>query len=587
MFLTRLHKFLTAPTAKTFDSRMMFWFSLSLTFATIYGLLGLQMAFSSEYVVQDDARQHVFWMRRFLDPSLFPNDWIADYFQSVAPLGYTTLYRLFATVGIDPVLLSKFLPVVLGLITTAYCFGVCLQMFPVPMAAFLATLLLNQYLWLRDDIVSGTAVAFIYPLFTAFLYYLLQRSLLLMCIAIALLGLFYPQGIFICAAILILQLVHWRHKRPHLSPNQRDYWFSGIGLAVAVLVIFIYALKSSTKYGPIITAAEAKTLLEFGPTGLSKFFVDDWGDFWFTGQRSGIMPKFGLIVPILTALLLPLLMLLFPTLFPLLRQITRKIALLGQTTLASLFMFFMAHALLFKLHLPSRYTEHSLRVVTALAAGMALTVMLDAILLWARPRRQKAKDNTLQERQRLAVGLATLLLTAFILQPAFLKRFPEVDYKVGQLPSVYQFFAQQPKDILIASLAESEVTNLPTFAKRSILVGGVGFPVPYHKGYYAQIRQRTIDLINAQYSPDLNQVQNFIQKYEVDFWLVERSAFTPTYITQSQWISQYQPAASEAVARLEQGINPSLASAMDRCSVFQSGSFLVLQAECVMNGLAK
>lgn len=581
MLLTRLHKFLTAPVAKTFDSRMIFWFSLSLTFAAVYGLLGLQIAFSSEYVVQDDARQHVFWMRRFLDPSLFPNDWIADYFQSVAPLGYTTLYRLFAIVGIDPVLLSKFLPIVLGLITTAYCFGVCLQILPVPMAGFLSTLVLNQYLWLRDDLVSGTAVAFIYPLFTAFLYYLLQGSLALMCVAIALLGLFYPQGVFVCAAILILQLLHWRHQRPHLSQNRRDYWFSGTGLGVAVLVMSIYALKTS-KYGPVITAAEAKTLLEFGPTGLSKFFIDDFGDFWFTGQRTGMMPKFGLIVPILTALLLPLLMLLFPTLFPLVRQITKKIALLGQTTLASLFMFCMAHLLLFKLHLPSRYTEHSLRVVTALAAGIAITVILDAILLWARPR-QKAKDKTLQERQRLAVGLTTLLLTVFILQPAFLKRFPEADYKVGQLPSLYQFFAQQPKDILIASLAETEVTNLPTFAKRSILVGGVGFPVPYHKGYYAEIRQRTIDLINAQYSPDLNQVQNFIQKYGVDFWLVELSAFTPTYITQSQWISQYQPAASDAVARLEQGINPSLASVMDRCSVFQTGSFLVLQAECVIS----
>jgi len=167
----RLHKFLTAPAAKTFNSRMMFWFSLSLTFAATYGLLGLQIAFSSEYVVQDDARQHVFWMRRFLDPTLFPNDWIADYFQSVAPLGYTTFYQLFAAVGIDPILFSKFLPIALGLITTAYCFGVCLQMFPVPMAAFLATLLLNQYLWLRDDIVSGTAVAFISAIYGVFILF--------------------------------------------------------------------------------------------------------------------------------------------------------------------------------------------------------------------------------------------------------------------------------------------------------------------------------------------------------------------------------------------------------------------------------
>jgi hypothetical protein len=92
---------------------------------------------------------------------------------------------------------------------------------------------------------------------------LLRRSLLGVCIAITLLGLFYPQAVFICAGILILQLLHWKNKRPYLSQNKRDYLFCGISLFVAILVLSIYALKSS-KYGPVITAAEAKTMLEFG-----------------------------------------------------------------------------------------------------------------------------------------------------------------------------------------------------------------------------------------------------------------------------------------------------------------------------------
>jgi len=78
MLLARLQRFLTAPIDKKSRSRVIFWFSLSLTFAAIYGILGLQEAFSSEYVVQDDARQHVFWMQRFFDPGLFPKDLIAD-----------------------------------------------------------------------------------------------------------------------------------------------------------------------------------------------------------------------------------------------------------------------------------------------------------------------------------------------------------------------------------------------------------------------------------------------------------------------------------------------------------------------------
>ena len=52
--------------------------------------------------MQDDARQHVFWMQRFIDSELFPHDLIADYFQSVAPTGYTTLYRIAAALGSIP-----------------------------------------------------------------------------------------------------------------------------------------------------------------------------------------------------------------------------------------------------------------------------------------------------------------------------------------------------------------------------------------------------------------------------------------------------------------------------------------------------
>lgn len=49
-------------------------------------------------------------MQRFLEPDLFPQDIIADYFQSVTPYGYTNLYRLIATLGIEPLLFNKILP---------------------------------------------------------------------------------------------------------------------------------------------------------------------------------------------------------------------------------------------------------------------------------------------------------------------------------------------------------------------------------------------------------------------------------------------------------------------------------------------
>lgn len=558
-----------APITKT-SSQVRFWFSLSLTFAVIYGLLGLRPAFSGEYVVQDDARQHVFWMQRFLDSALFPKDLIADYFQSVAPAGYTAIYQMMAGSGINPLLVNKLLPTVLGLITTGYCFGVCLELLPVPTAGFIATLLLNQSLWMKDDLVSATPRAFVYPLFLAFLYYLLRRSLLPVCVAIALLGLFYPHFVLIAAIILILRLLRWNRGLPRLSRNRSDYLFCATGLGVALLVMLPFALEAS-EFGPTIMAAQARKLPEFLPGGRSAFFYEDPWRFWLSASRSGLLPS---IKPPLLAVgfLLPVL-LRYPSLFPLAQRVN-SIAILPQVVVASLLMFFAAHALLFKLHLPNRYSEHSLRIVLPIAAAITLIVICNA--LW---HACKQRLPYLQGRQLLALASVALIGAALILYPSFEKNFPNTKYQVGNFPLLYQFFQSQPKDSLIASLS-GEADNLPTFSQRSILVGRE-YAIPYHVGYYRQFRQRMLDLIRAQYNPDLTAVQTLIQKYGIDFWLLDREAFTPEYIANNSWIKQYQPASTEALTSLQQE-TPALSAVMGRCSVFETQRLVVLNAACIV-----
>jgi hypothetical protein len=589
MASVRLHRLLTTPIARKSKSLVVFWFSLSLTFATIFALWALKQGFSSEYVVQDDARQHVFWMQRFLDPALFPNDLIADYFQSVAPSGYTAVYRLMADVGVNPLVLNKFLPLVLGAIATGYCFGVSLQILPVPATGFIASLLLNQNLWMRDDLISATPVAFVYPLFLAFLYYLLRRSLLPCLVAIALQALFYPQCVFVCAGILILRLLRWEGSWLSFSQERTDYLFCAAGLGVALLVMLPYLLNAS-EFGPVIAATEAKKLAAFSEQGWSRFFIGNSWDFWLCGKRSGILPPewcpflkgkhFPLVPPqIWAGLSLPFL-LQNSSRFPLVKQVKREVVILPQIALASIGMFFAAHVLLFRLHLPNRYTEHSLRVLMALAGAIALSVLLDALLLTSRRQANLHKRG----QQFFTLGLIACLGTGIVLYPSLLivsnLPFPRTNYLIGQVPALYKFLSEQPKDSLIASVAQ-EANQLPIFAQRSILVGGEGYALPYHKGYYSQIYQRSVDLIEAQYSPELTQVQRFIQKYGVDFWLLERAAFTPEYVVANTWIEQYQPTAVEVLSRLNQGTIPALVGRIDQCSVFETGELILLQATCI------
>lgn len=645
MLVAHLHKFLTAPTAKISSRQFVFWFTLSITFALIFGFLSLDEAFGSSYVVQDDARQHVVWMRRFLDSSLFPDDLIANYYLSVAPLGYTTFYRIFATLGIDPVVLSKIVPVLLSLVATAYCFGVSMQILPVPTAGFIATLILNQNLWLKDDLATGTARAFAYPLFLAFLYYLLRRSLLPCLATILLLGLFYPSFVLLAAGVLCLQILRWENGKLNLSRNRKNYIFCAIGLGFAVLVLLPYVLTPS-EFGDTFTVTQARAMPEFSADGRTSFFIANRRDFWLFASRSGFFPGEWRDLPynyfpllLCVGLLLPLLWR-YRLRFLLVKEITSAVAILPQTALVSVSLFIAAHILLFKLYLPSRYTQPSLRMLTAIAAGIALTVLLDAafrvklrtrlsflgqsivavalaallgvllvfytglslrriialaagvLLLMLIDAVLSARSNTRSRQSFVAIFLAATLGISLISYPALLLSkdfdFPDTGYQVGRLPELYNFFAQQPKDIMIASL-EREASSLPAFTNRSVLVARE-FAIPYHTGYYNQMRQRLLDLIDAQYSPNREQLLNFIQKYGIDFFVVDRDRLLSPYlpsdrgwseVKNNSWISQYQPAAALAEARFKQGIVPAMAKLAERCLVFETQDLRVIQAECL------
>ena len=466
--------------------------------------------------------------------------------------------------GINPLLLNKLLPMVLGIVTTGYCFAVSMQLLPIPATGLMATLLMNQAIWMKDDLVSGTPRAFLYPFFMAFLYYLLRRNLVGVAVAIALLGSFYPQYTFVAVVLLVLRVLDWQN-------NRSDLLLCATGLGVAFLVLLPYALSSS-KFGPTITAEAARQLPDFLPGGRTQFFHENPWHFWINGRRSGFFPRYFFAPATLwLGVLLPIFMR-FSDKFTLAKQVKNGVLLL-QILLASLVMFFIAHAAIFKLHVPSRYTGYNLRIIMSFAAAIALTILIDKILTSAK------EDPFFLIPLSIVPKLCMGMLLILIFYPAFVSDFPETNYRIGKTPALYEYFQKQPKDILIASLAE-EANNLPSFSQRSILTGRK-YAVPYQVGYYNQFRQRTSDLIRAQYSPKLTEVKDFIKKYGIDFWLLERTAFTTDYVANDEWLAQYQPATKAAIEKLKQGAIPALSKVTNRCKVFEVDNLLVLQAECI------
>ena len=572
MIISRLHHLLTTPIDREGDrskqsTLILFWLSLSLGFAIYYSSLGLQKAFRAEYIVQDDAREYVFWMQQFIDPTLFPHDLIADYFKSITPLGYSAIYHL-AAFAIQPLLLSKLLPVLIGVVTTFYGFKVCLHLFPIPATGFVAMLLLNQSLWFRDDLSSATPRAFVYPLFLAFLYYLLHRVRSGVMITIVLQALIYPPLVLITIVVLFLRLWNWEHwqfQREHIP----DFVLAA-GLGFLALLPY---MVSSSEFNPIVTKAEALTMPELYPGGRHPYFDPNLWRFWLTGQHSGILPP--LLPPLIwVGLGLPIVAQ-NPSRFPLIRRLNCEVMVLAQTALASLGLFFAAHVLLLKLFFPTRYTTHTWRIGLAIAAAIVLTVLLDSLLLKCEELANSHRWKPLFWRLTLT-GLIGALLILF---PNFSPSFPATNYRVSGEGALYQFLQKQPQDSLIATLSD-EANNIPTFARRSVLVGKE-YALPFHLGYYRQIRQRSMELIEAQYSPDLAPVQQIVQRYGIDFWLLDRSAFTPEYLLNKSWLQSFQPAFSEASTRLHQGKSSALAKRVNECVVFESQSLTLLKAACI------
>ena len=568
MLIERLRRLLTDPAITNSKTHRRAWLCLSLLFSAYYAEIGIERGFSGKYVIQDDARSHVFWMQRYVDPELFQNDLIADYYSSIAPPGYTLIYKAAAAVGISPLVLHKLLPIALGLLTTAFCFGISMQLLKVPAAAFVSSLLLTQSLWMRDALISGTPRAFSHPLILAFLYYLLLGAWPLCLLSVTLLGLFYPAFSLIAMAILALRLVRWENKRLRLSRNKADYLVFASAVIVTLAVGLLYYFKSS-QFGPVVTASEARASAEFLQGGRIAFFHEGFWRFWITGQHSGmISPPLFSPAALAFGLLLPVL-LLYPNRFPLVRQISASINLLPIILVASLGLFFAAHLLIFRLHLPTRYSMHTLRIVLSLSAALALIVMISALLDWAKSANNRA-------RQFFAAGIIAAIAVAIISYPAFLDDFPKTRYIYGTEASLYEFFSNQPKDSLIASL-ESEADNLPSFSARSVLIGRE-YALPFHKNYYDRIRERALDLIAAEYTPDIAELQSFIRKYGVDFFLIDRDAFAPDYISKNRWGRVFRQAASEAKDRLKEGSIPAMESLLNSSVVFETDDLLVLSA---------
>ena len=243
-------------------------------------------------------------------------------------------------------------------------------------------------------------------------------------------------------------------------------------------------------------------------------------------------------------------------------------------------MFAAAHLLLFTFHLPSRYTQHTLRMALSLAAGICIAMLVDETL----QALARNTDLTVAWRRLLQASLGTFVLGALVLYPFAVmlegRQFPFTHYEIGREVGLYEYLEHQPKDVLVASLGV-QIDMLPSFARRSILTG-FEYGIPYHQGYYQQIRKRSRDLIEAQYTPDRAVLRLFVERYGVTYFLLHQSAYTPEYVATSRWIQEIQPQGRTALEMVSGPESPVHARVAGRCQVFASARYVLVDAACAV-----
>jgi MFS family permease len=218
-------------------------------------------------IFNSDARQQIYPFFRYADSSLFPNDYIADYYLDCLPLGFRALYTLSAPL-IDPAVSNKIVTYLMLLITVAGL-GVAANRLGGKVAAWGAMALTLGAVLYINRMGGGLPRAFGFPILACALAALSYGRTKWLAALVWLGACFYPVAGFVVgmATTFFLLLLPASDRG-----DARDWrlWrrlrFLSIVAGVSVLLLSP-TIVTSSKYAPVLTDDDVTEYPEAGPGG--------------------------------------------------------------------------------------------------------------------------------------------------------------------------------------------------------------------------------------------------------------------------------------------------------------------------------
>jgi hypothetical protein len=507
----------------TFDTQTLLAFSAS----ALVGLCAQWPGFVNPYVVNDDVRQQLYWMRRWLDPTLYPPDILNDYASLYVSWGVKALYRA-GCLLCDPLLFSKFVAAGLFAWLGALFFatGRALRNDSLGAAALCLCWFSPAFM---ENISGGLARGFAAPLFLLFVLGLVRRSRVLTLGALMAQALFIPYILLPCLLASCLHLAAWRSGLVKDAALLRG-WSDALACAAALgLALAWQRGLGEAGFGPLPWLADISARPEFHAGGrleLLPFPTLGWELFarpWaaFAPFREGYAPGIAF-----TCLAVPVLVL--GAWRADWRGLSPHATRLAAVAVASLVLYAVARLAAFKLFMPSRYLEYCTNIGLALGAAVAL----DALLRPALARAPK--------------GAAPALL-ACALALGMYRQYGVELYDFSEGATLYAFAQSTPKGARFAGPPDV-MDNVLTFGNRNVYAT-FELAHPWSQGYWQVIGQRLERLADAAYASDPETLRRFCQEERIDYFVVDHRQYAPEFLARGAFFEPY----ASRIRRLAEG----------------------------------
>jgi len=543
------------------------------------GLLVWRDAFTEPYVINNDVGQHLFWMRQFQQPELFPGDLLVEYSRHIQPAGFIAVYYVISFV-LDPVPAGNLLAVLLLGVSVAYLFLIVFRTAASKWTGWLAVVIFLASQMPLIWMAGGHARAFGLPLVVAGLYSLTKQRYWITAVLIILAALIYPPVCLLLAGTFALTVLVRTRLLRRMGAHRAAVGALVMGGTLAAGILFANrAWRQNPDIGPMVSHAEVVANPAFHAGGryaqwpvrpiwdsAGKSLADGmlagkWLE--FLGRR-GLIPR-TLVAPL--AVGVAVLGLWGLWLFQrrgAFRIPAEWLCLAG----AALVLYGLAAFLLPTILWPDRYSRYPL---------LALGVLTLTLLVYGAgrelerfvERRSPAARGRTARRALLMGAMVTIAGLAFTqIRYAHLHDF-------SRYGPVYEFLKTIPAADLVAGPPDL-VDGIPVFARRSVFIN-YELSHPFFRAYWATVARCTREFFAAYYATDLTQVADFCRRHDVRWLVVDtgdyraiRNGIPPDY---------FEPFTGELRAMLQGRARFALQDVRADWKAFSEGDIYVIRAD--------